>query len=136
VKLFFDNCTSPYLAKGIAALAELSGDEFKHLRDRFPTDTPDPVWLGALGSEGGWIIISGDLRITRNPVDRAAWHASSLTAFFLSAPWAKDSYWTQCAALVQWWPEIMLTARSCQPGCGFIMQKGARKPKPIYASSA
>ena len=31
-----------------------------HLRDRFALDTKDPEWIGQLGKEGDWIIVSGD----------------------------------------------------------------------------
>src|SRR3989442_287419 len=37
-----------------------------------------------LGSEGGWNVISEDYRIGKSAHERAAWHRSGLTVFFLS----------------------------------------------------
>ena len=72
MRFFFDNCMSPYHAKGIRGFAELQKHEIVHLREKFDPATPDPVWIEALGNERDWLIVSGDAKITRNPVNRAA----------------------------------------------------------------
>ena len=98
---------SRYHAKGIRGFAELQKHEIVHLREKFDPATPDPVWIEALGNERDWLIVSGDAKITRNPVNRAAWLESRLTAFFFSEPWTTDSFWKQCPSLVPRWPEIV-----------------------------
>lgn len=132
MRFFLDNCTSPYHAKGMQGFAELQQHEFKHLRQKFEQDISDVDWIRAIAAEGDWVIISGDTRITRNPVERAAWHESKLTAFFFIEPWLNDSYWKQSAALVHWWPTIAAQARKTPTGHGFIMPKLGKDLKQIY----
>ena len=49
----------------------------------FPQDTPDVEWLTAVGQHG-WIVLSKDETILRNPVEREALHAANVRAFFLT----------------------------------------------------
>lgn len=123
---------SRYHAKGIRGFAELQHHDIIHLRERHEPDTPDIVWIRALGAEGDWVIVSGDTRITRNPVERAAWRESELTAFFFLEPWANDQYWKQCAALVSWWPIIVSQARKTPRAHGFVMPKLGKELRQIY----
>ena len=53
------------------------------LRDKFEPSTPDIDWISALGREGGWSVISGDLRIQKNRAERAAWMQTDLLGYFL-----------------------------------------------------
>jgi hypothetical protein len=132
VRFFLDNCLSPYHAKGLRGFAEIQGNEIVHLRQRFDDDAADVEWIAELGSEGDWIIISGDTRITRSPIEKAAWHESNLTAFFFSEPFPSDSFWKQAHSLVGWWPTIVLQARRTPQRHGFVMPKVGRELKRIY----
>ena len=40
-------------------------------------------WIAASGSEGGWPVISGNLRIRKNRAERAAWMQTDLIGYFL-----------------------------------------------------
>lgn len=82
MRFFLDNCISPVHAKALRILAEVQEYEIVHLSERFERDARDPEWLGTLGREGDWVIVSGDPRITRGRAERRAWHESGLTAFF------------------------------------------------------
>src|SRR5262249_12707801 len=73
----------------------------QHLAERFPRDTADAVWLRALAAEGNWVVVSGDLRITRNPTEREAWLKSGLVAFFLGKGWGSIGFWEHAWKLVQ-----------------------------------
>lgn len=132
MKFFFDNCMSPHHAVGIRGFAEIQRHEIRHLRERFDEDTRDVEWITALGKESSWIVISGDMRITRNPVERRAWHESGLTAFFFSHGWSESSYWNKAADLVHWWPDIAQTARDHPERHGFVIPKSGRKLTQIY----
>jgi PIN domain-containing protein len=66
VKFFFDNNLPPKLAKSLHLLVE-PDHEVVHLKDRFSADAPDEEWITALAKQKDWIIVSGDLRIRRNP---------------------------------------------------------------------
>jgi hypothetical protein len=132
VKFFFDGCTSPYHAKGIRGFAELQDHEIVHLEERFPKDTLDVDWIRALAAEGGWIIVSADVRISRNPAERQAWQDSRLTAFFFASPWPNDNFWKQSTALMNWWPHITAQARRTPVGHGFLMPKKGTELRQIF----
>lgn len=134
MRFFLDNCTSPYHAKGLRGFAEVQKYEIVHLRERFDSNTPDITWLTTLGAEHDWIVVSGDLRITRNPAERAAWYESKLTGFFFGDAWAELSFWKQAADLVKWWPELVLQARKTPAGHGFVIAKNSKAMRQIYPS--
>jgi hypothetical protein len=52
LKVFFDHNLSPHLAHALNVLLSPEGDQVIHLTDRFPANTEDRVWMGALGDEG------------------------------------------------------------------------------------
>jgi len=131
VRFFLDNCISPAIATAIKELASSQRVEVVHLADRFERDTRDVEWISTIGRED-WIVVSGDMRISRNPVERAAWAEAGFTVFFLDDGWASRNFWTQAAELVRWWPIITTTARSCKPGAGFRLPFKGTKPQPIY----
>ena len=86
MRFFLDNNISHRLAAALLVLenrVERGDWTVQHLRVRFEQQTEDVTWLEALGHEGEWIVISGDIRISRNRAERAAWRESGLTAFFL-----------------------------------------------------
>ena len=99
-RFFLDNCLSPRFARALRELAEPQGFEIVHHGERFERNAPDADWLHALGVDGGWIIVSGDPRITRSKVERSAWQESGLTAFFFAGGWSSKSYWKQAADVV------------------------------------
>lgn len=94
MRFFLDNCVAKAMARGCAEFARAQHVEVIHLTDRFAPDTPDVDWIVAIKDEG-WVLVSGDTRITRNPVERAAWHESGLTAFFLDDGWSSKKFWVQ-----------------------------------------
>jgi len=132
VKFFLDNCISPVIAEAVQLLASQQGDTVVHLIARFPADTKDPVWLRALGAEGGWIIVSGDHRISTGKAERAAWHESGLTAFFFASGFTSQRFWTQAAEVVRWWPIVRRVAQEAHTGSGFMLPMRAKDPQAIY----
>lgn len=119
MKFFFDNTMS---RKVVGALQVLdSSQQIVHLTARFPADTPDAEWISTLSAEEDWIIISGDVRITRNPGERAAWLESRLLAFFLAKGWTNQPLWEQAWRFVKWWPRIVEQAARMKPPAGFIV---------------
>jgi PIN like domain len=81
LRFFFDNTMSDRLVEALRVLDR--ANELVHLRQRFLQDTPDAEWISTLAKETNWVVVSGDLRITRNPAERKAWRESGLVAFFL-----------------------------------------------------
>jgi hypothetical protein len=114
-------------AAGMREFAKRDGHHVEHLRERFGENTPDITWIGQLASEGDWIIVSGDVRISRNPVERKAWHESNLAGFFFAPPWSSERYWKMTADLVRWWEEIERQARRTPTGHGFLIHCKSKK---------
>lgn len=106
MKVFLDNNLSPYLARGLNALLEPEDDEIVHLSEKFARGVDDRTWIEALGAEGGWVVISADRRIYRNPLEREAWRRARLVVFFLGRPWAKATNIETAWRLLRWWPRI------------------------------
>lgn len=82
MKLLFDNNISPRVPRAINELLA-SGSQAVPLRARFAANTSDIDWIEAIGAEGGWSVVSGDLRITKNRAERAAWMQTDLIGFFM-----------------------------------------------------
>jgi len=123
MRFFLDNCLPPCIAR---ALDELVKDKHNviHLRDRFPADIKDPQWIGELAKEGGWIIISADTRIPKNPQNKDAWLQSGLTAFFLKKRWTNLKLWDQAWRIVRRWPDIMAISERVGGG-GYWVPEGS-----------
>ena len=86
--------------------------------------------MQALAEEGDWAVISGDVRISKNKHERAAWLESGLPIFFLKKAWQKTSYWEKCSRLIWWTPHILEQAERIEGAAGFWIPIGVRaKPK-------
>jgi hypothetical protein len=128
VKLPLDNNLSPKLARALDALSQPE-HEVHHMREKFDPKTPDTKWIQQLGTEGGWVIVSGDLRISRNRDELDAWLESGLTAFFLERGWAHLEFWAKTAKLVQWWPRILALLGSVGSQVGYLVPVRGSKLK-------
>lgn len=68
--------------KVLADALRAVGERVEVHDDHFPKDAPDEVWLAEVGAKG-WVILSKDDRIRRNPVERQALLTAGVAAFFL-----------------------------------------------------
>ena len=122
---------SHHLARAVGALEDGAdrGDRHQvtHLSEKFPRRTDDVVWMKALGEEKDWVVISGDLRITRNPAEREAWRESGLTAFFLQKAWGNQTIWPFSSRFIFWWPRIVAQAGMAPKGKGFYVPWGGER---------
>ncbi|TET51643.1 MAG: hypothetical protein E3J64_06500 [Anaerolineales bacterium] len=116
MKFFFDNCMPLRLAEALDLLIQPDAHKAVHLRKRFAPAIKDEVWVPALGRESGWIVISGDLRITRTPQVKKAWIDSRLPGFFMSEGWANRAIWEQVAHFFVWWPHVLKLTETTRPG--------------------
>jgi hypothetical protein len=133
VRFFFDNNISQRIVTALQALDDRSNaPELVHLRARFPGGATDPVWIRELAREAGWIIISGDPRISRGAAERAAWEESGLTSFFLGDAWASRRLHVQASELIAVWPNVIREAKQAKRGTGFLIQPGVRTIRKIY----
>ncbi len=133
MRFFFDNCVSPNIVDALECLD--SRHTLVHLRTRFSADTPDVEWIKALAQEGDWIVISGDLRISRGKAERTAWYESGLTAFFFGEAWSNHPLMVQASELFRLWPTILDRAKNAPHGHGYAMDFRAHEPRQIYPPS-
>ena len=106
MKLLFDNNLSPRVARAINELLKGEGGQAAALRDKFDAATPDIEWITALAEEGGWSVVSGDQRITKNRAERAAWMKTSLVGFFLEPALLALDPISQTSRLLLWVPVL------------------------------
>ena len=133
MKFFLDNNIPHRLAAALLVLdlhVERENWTIQHLRDLFEPQTEDVTWLEALGHEGEWIVISGDMRISRSRAEKAAWRESGLTAFFFASQYPGKKIWTQVMHFLDWWPEITREAREhreAPEGSGYVIPMQGKK---------
>lgn len=103
----FDNNISPKIAHAARELCNNGSDcQIFHLRDKFPANTKDEVWLNNLINEGNWAIISID-RFKKSSVEKEALNSPRLISFILSNSWSKLTFWEQSYRLIRWMPQII-----------------------------
>ena len=119
MKVLVDNNLSPLLAQAMNILVAPEGHAVVALRDKFSADAKDTEWIEGLGREGGWTVLSGDLRIMRHPAERLAWHRSRLKGFFLARGWSKMKNLEKTARLLLWWPKLVVQEELVGPGAVF-----------------
>lgn len=104
VRFFIDNNLSPQLAAGMKGF----GEEVIHLRDEFPEDTDDAIWLEYVG-ENNLFLVTRDKSIRRRPIELQAFRGNNVGAFFLGG-----KNLTRCQLiqqLVRNWPRMKELAR-------------------------
>jgi hypothetical protein len=114
------------LARGLNALFD---DKYQviALREKFGrSGVPDEEWITALGNEGGWTVLSGDLRIAKKRPSRELFLRSNLVGFFplpsvLTLPYPK-----MVARILTVWPEMIELVRVSDRGVYEISIKGSK----------
>jgi hypothetical protein len=125
VRFFFDNNLAPKLAKSLNALVEPE-HQVVHLKDRFAANTADETWMSQLAREPDWIIISGDIRISRNPHEVEAWRNAGHTTFFLKPGWTNYQFWIQAYKFVKCFPDVIAAAQSARRGTFFTVSTNGK----------
>ena len=128
MKLLVDNNISPAIAEAIGLLVRTDGHDVVALRTKFERgDLADTEWIATLAQEGGWSVLSGDVRITKRKAEKEAWRATKLKGFFLAPGWASYSNVERAWRLLRWWPKLVEAEQLVGPGAIFQL--------PINASS-
>ncbi|HWA85893.1 MAG TPA: hypothetical protein VG710_06705 [Opitutus sp.] len=120
MRLFFDNNLSPKLARSLDVLVQPE-HRVIHLKERFSANTSDEVWMRALADEPGWVIVSGDLQIRKNPHEVKAWQEAGHTTFFLKKGWIDLKFWDQAWKFAKVFPELLATAERARKGSAFFI---------------
>jgi hypothetical protein len=123
VKFFFDNNVSWRLADCLSTLLTPDGFEIVALRRRFPQEIADEEWMPALGNEGGWTVVSGDLNIVRNPQRKKIWIESRLTTVFLEPAWHNPAFNERLRFVnfIRRWDDIAAKAREAAQGTALML---------------
>lgn len=68
---------------GALSPALLEGEDLVLLDDRFAPDTRDAVWIPEVGAQG-WVIVTKDTAMKRNPLEKRALLAANTAVFFFA----------------------------------------------------
>jgi PIN like domain len=78
--------------------------EIVALRDKFQkTGVSDLRWIGELGAEGRWAILTADLRIAKNQVEKDAFLTNNLIGFVMAPAIRKRALTFQMARVLMLW---------------------------------
>ncbi|WP_077067065.1 PIN-like domain-containing protein [Pseudorhizobium marinum] len=130
MKVLFDHNLSPRIARAIQALT-VSEHEVVALKDRFPVNIKDVDLIAELSRQGGWILISGDRRITRNRAEKAAFQSSKIIGMFLSSGLYKAPVMKQAERLISLWPTIETVSKNVSGGSMFELPMKSSKLSPL-----
>ncbi|MCH7904349.1 MAG: hypothetical protein IH944_07245 [Armatimonadetes bacterium] len=100
---FFDNDISFRIARALSGLVH--GHEVIALRDRFPTDTPDTVWIPEAG-KNDWIVISRDHNQRRRDAEHKALMANGVRVLYVRYSGKQDTLFADAARIIKNWPKI------------------------------
>ena len=126
MKVFIDNNLPPDLARGLNALFSNDHEVICH-RDKFgKTHVADEEWISALGAEGGWVVVSGELNIARKRPSRELFLRSQLVGFFprssvMELPLAKKA-----SRILYVWDRMERIAQDVRPGMFELPQRGEK----------
>lgn len=126
MKVLFDHNLSPRIARALQALMG-DGYEIVALKDKFPANIKDVDLIAALSGEGGWVLISGDRRITRNRAEKTAFQSSKIIGMFLSPGLYKSPVMKQAERLIALWPTIETVSKNVSGGSMFELPVKSNK---------
>jgi hypothetical protein len=124
LRLLLDHHLSPRLARALDTL--FIDHEIVALRDKFDANASDEAWITALDREGGWAVLTMDLRIRTRPHERAAMDRSRIVFFFLAGAWRGYGVEEMAARLIRLVPKIAAQVELAERG---------RFELPIHAGS-
>lgn len=126
MKVLIDENLSPALARSLNALFA-DEHEIIHIREKFGAGIKDVDWMRRLSTEGRWIVISGDRRITRNRTEYETFLSSRLVGFFLSRGLYKSPVIKQMERLLALWDVIEQQAGIVAGGAMFELPMKSKK---------
>lgn len=130
MKVIFDENLSPALARALSALFD-GEHQVTHIRDKFGQGVTDLEWIDTLSSEGGWIVISGDRRISRIKAEQVAFRNSNLVGFFLVKTLYKSPVVRQMERILALWDVIERQSKLVAGGAMFELPVKAKRLKQM-----
>jgi hypothetical protein len=96
------------------------------LKEKFPLNVADVDWIKELDKEGGWAVLTKDLRIRTRPHERAALDRSRIVYFFLAGSWRKYKVEETAARLIRLVPLMAAQTALIERGRFELPIRGAR----------
>lgn len=110
MRVFFDNCTPPWLALTLNGFISRQQHRAFHIKDvqDLPNGrhTPDLVWIEFLRAGKDWIFVTSDGRLLRNKAELTALRRSGLYGFVLAPGFQSQPDHHLASSLIWRWPEI------------------------------
>jgi PIN like domain len=126
LKLLVDENLPPVIARSLQALF-LGMHEIIALRDKFNApNVTDLEWIKALGSEGNWAVLTADVRIAKNKVERDAFLSNSIVGFVMAPAVRKRPLTQQMARILTIWPDIEKQSQMVSNGLFQFGIKGSK----------
>lgn len=100
-----DHNLSPRIARALQAIFSDRHDIIA-LKDKFPEGISDVSFIGALDKDGGWCVLTRDLRMKTRPHERAALDRSRVVFFFIEGAWRKFDVAETAARLILLFPKM------------------------------
>ena len=115
MKVLVDENLSPALAKALNAI--FAGEhEVIHIRERFGPGVEDRDWIERMSTDGRWIILSGDRRISKSRSTQTAFRNSRLIGFFLASALNSVRVTVQMQRILALWEDIEAISKSVAGG--------------------
>ncbi|MFC4290828.1 hypothetical protein ACFOWX_00160 [Sphingorhabdus arenilitoris] len=100
MKLLIDENLPPVMARSLQALFE-GKHEIIALRDKFNSaGVTDLQWITSLGKEGNWSVLTADVRLAKNRVERNAFLSSNIVGFVMAPALRKRPLTIQMARIL------------------------------------
>ncbi len=117
MRFFFDRSTSIQLCRMTSILEKGKHELVHHDEDsRFTQHTADTEWIAAIAKDRVKpIVIAGDGKILRRPIEVEALREANLTFFYLSDHWPQLGLSEMAWKVFKVWPEIIKHAAVADP---------------------
>ena len=121
-----DENLPPSMARSLQALFE-SEHHIISVRDKFQrTGVKDLEWISTLGKEGDWSVLSADVRIAKNKVEKEAFLSNNLVGFIMAPDVRKRTLTHQMSRILYIWDSIEKQSNLASRG---LFQFGIRGTK-------
>jgi hypothetical protein len=126
VKLLVDNDLPPRLAEALNIIFA-PDDQVIALREKFGrANLKDEEWIPLLGAEGGWAVLSADMRIAKKRPSRELFIRAGLVGFFLSSSLQKAPLAVQTARIIRLWPQMVSHMKTTANGVFEVPTSGTK----------
>lgn len=124
MKFFVDNDISPRFAKMLKALDE----DVVALRDEYPPDTKDSIFLRDLRGGKFDVLISNNTEQRKIPQEKRLLKEAGIISLYFNPFWSDLGFWDQAIWLLKNWRKIRGFCEGCAKGtCADLQQNGTAR---------